>query len=247
MGGPQLENGYLKIANEIFDHFAHFRIPGEVRLVVDAVIRKTYGYQKKVDRISNSQLIEMTGLDKGNLSRSLSSAIEHKIVVRDGGQLSFNKNINEWVPYTKVVKSDNSEKLSKATTVVVRKDNKKLSKKRDTKYNKDNIQKKKSPDPRVKELLDAYQEHIVYPIGNWGKEGRAAKRLIDIGYTKEDVIGCYDALKEQPFWSVRTVDLNVVLTNIGVWKQRNTPIESNGYSVDEYYKMLEGGRNERGG
>jgi len=31
---PQLEDGYVKIANEIFDHLCWFRIPGELRLLM---------------------------------------------------------------------------------------------------------------------------------------------------------------------------------------------------------------------
>jgi hypothetical protein len=46
---PQLENGYVKIANELWDALCRTRIPGECRQVLDAIIRS---WNKKADQIS---------------------------------------------------------------------------------------------------------------------------------------------------------------------------------------------------
>ena len=51
---PQIENGYTRIANEILDTLCMFSIPGECMQVLNCILRKTYGYQKKEDRISNN-------------------------------------------------------------------------------------------------------------------------------------------------------------------------------------------------
>ncbi len=91
MANPQLEDGHTKIANEIMDALCRFRIPGEIRLVLDSIIRKTYGWHKKSDDISNSQLCEATGLKKGNVSRSLSKLITHNLVVRTDNCLALQK------------------------------------------------------------------------------------------------------------------------------------------------------------
>jgi phage replication O-like protein O len=48
---PQKEHGYTPIANEIYDAFVRTRISGEARQVLDCIIRKTYGYNKKEDKI----------------------------------------------------------------------------------------------------------------------------------------------------------------------------------------------------
>lgn len=129
---PQYEDGYTKIANEILDHLCSFRIPGEVRQVVDAIIRKTYGYGKKEDRVAHSQLLELTKQDKGNLSRSLSKAMEHKLVVKYDNKLAFNKDYEQWVPFVRVVISDKKESVVISATPVVISDNKLLSKVTDT-------------------------------------------------------------------------------------------------------------------
>lgn len=96
---PQLENGYVKIANEIMDALCRFRMSGEVRQVVDCVLRKTYGWNKKEDWIAQSQIVEMTGLSKGSVSRELSKAITHKIVIVHDNQLKLNKNYKEWIGF----------------------------------------------------------------------------------------------------------------------------------------------------
>jgi len=147
MANPQKENGYIAIATELYEAMISFRIPGECEQVVKAIFRKTYGYNKKEDSISNSQFVEMTKLDKSNISRSLVKLIKNKVVVktdnkkRTGNVYKINKDYQEWIPF--VVRSDNKKKskkllskrkplLSGATTVVVRSDNKLLSEVTDT-------------------------------------------------------------------------------------------------------------------
>lgn len=134
MANPQRERGHTDIANEVMEALCKFRIPGELRQVVDVVIRKTWGWHKKEDWISNSQFVEMTGMRKGNVSRSLSKAITHCLVIKSDNGYRFNKNYNEWIPFDRIV-------IKKATKVI-KSDNKLLSKVRDTKENKETIQKK---------------------------------------------------------------------------------------------------------
>lgn len=64
MASPQLEDGYLKIANEIQDAFCQTKVSGAERQVIDCIVRKTYGWGKKEDRISISQLMDLTKLAK---------------------------------------------------------------------------------------------------------------------------------------------------------------------------------------
>lgn len=155
MANPQKENGYTAIANELFEAIIAFRIPGEIRQVFDAILRKTYGYNKKEDAIANSQLVLLTGMKKGNVSRSLSRLIVSKLVIKtdnsygSGNLLKINKDYSQWIPF--VIKSDNKKKLSKRKpklskqiTEVIQNDNKPLSELMDTKDKtilKDTIQK----------------------------------------------------------------------------------------------------------
>jgi len=85
------------------------------------IIRKTYGYGKKEDSISNSQFCKSTGLDKSNICRAISGLIEKRLVVKkDNNKISsyqLNKHYAQWKVLSKkttVVKSDNPV-LSKVT------------------------------------------------------------------------------------------------------------------------------------
>lgn len=51
-------------------------------LVLDAIVRKTYGWWKEVDAIANSQLIEMTGLSEQTIRRSIKWLLKNKIIGR---------------------------------------------------------------------------------------------------------------------------------------------------------------------
>lgn len=71
MANPQLENGYIRIASELFDALMRVSIPPASRCVFDAIIRKTYGFNKKKDVIPISQLMSMTGIPRSNVCRAL--------------------------------------------------------------------------------------------------------------------------------------------------------------------------------
>lgn len=82
MAKPQLENGYLKIANELFDAIIKFRIPGECRQVFDAIMRLTYGYNKKMDFVPHSQLANLTGLDRRVIHRAICKLEKHRLITK---------------------------------------------------------------------------------------------------------------------------------------------------------------------
>jgi len=132
---PQLENGYVKIANEIMDALSKYRIPGEQMQCLLFLLRKTYGYNKLCDRISNSQYVVATGIKKPNVNRALNGLIEKNIVIKKDNEYiptyQFNKNYKTWKVLSKKITAQS----------VIKKDNNLLSKKIPTKDNstKDNI------------------------------------------------------------------------------------------------------------
>jgi len=81
--------------------------------------RKTYGWQKKEDWISNSQILEETGIALPNITRTIKSLVGKKILTRNGKKVGVNKNYEEWVVEWR--------RLSHQTTKVISPDNQKLS------------------------------------------------------------------------------------------------------------------------
>jgi len=104
-GSPQCENGYTRIANELLEALAKIRIPGEANQILMAVMRQTYGFCKKTDRISISKFIEITGLSRQSVQRGTSKLIEMNILRKnaDGFIASYeiNKHFNTWKPSAK--------------------------------------------------------------------------------------------------------------------------------------------------
>jgi len=69
--------------------------------VLWAIWRKTYGWHKKADWIANSTLVEMTGISKGHISRTIKELKMRNIVTNSGNKLAFNKDYQQWreLPY----------------------------------------------------------------------------------------------------------------------------------------------------
>lgn len=96
MVSPQKENGYTPIANEIMEQLCKINLSSYQSRLLFAVWRKTYGYNKKEDWLSNSQLVELTGLKKQHVSRAKKELIERKLVTSTGDKIQFNKCYSQW-------------------------------------------------------------------------------------------------------------------------------------------------------
>lgn len=109
MGNPQLDDGHTRIANELYEAIINFPFTGPQYKVVLSIIRKTYGFNKKADRVAQSVLSEMTGLAKPNVCRVMKQLRQMKVVLIDDSKMShlveFNKRYKEW---EKRYQSDNS-------------------------------------------------------------------------------------------------------------------------------------------
>lgn len=103
MASPQLENGFLRIANEIAEALMRTNLSGYQSRILWAVWRKTYGFGKKDDWMSNSQLSSMTGLRKQHVSRTVKELVDRKIVTKSGYKISFNKDYTQWRELPKLV------------------------------------------------------------------------------------------------------------------------------------------------
>lgn len=135
---PQLENGHLRVANELMEAIARTRIPGEARQVFDVIIRKTYGFNKKNDRISLSQFCLATGIKKPRVCRAILKLIAMNLIIKKGNgtccSYAINKDFDEWNPLPKKIT------LPKKGTSVTQKGNNR-SPKRDIQKTKDTITK----------------------------------------------------------------------------------------------------------
>lgn len=106
MANPQAENGFVRIATAIMDRLCKMRIPGEARQVLDFIIRKTWGFQKKSDIIALSQFVAGTGIRKQAIIRARVTLLQMNLIVTEKGNAlglsySFQKDYDLWKPLPK--------------------------------------------------------------------------------------------------------------------------------------------------
>lgn len=97
--GPQVEDGYTRIANDLLEQVmaAPFTLR-ELRVVM-AVVRLTYGWNRKQARVTGGLLAKLTGLPDTIAAKVLSGLIAKNVVLRHGGSrspISLNKHAEEW-------------------------------------------------------------------------------------------------------------------------------------------------------
>ena len=97
--GPQLENGYTKIADAILENIAKSKLNGTQFRILMIVWRSTYGWGKKSYSLSVSYLAEATGINKQQIKRELSAMIDDGVLIEVKApsfnttrEIQFNKN-----------------------------------------------------------------------------------------------------------------------------------------------------------
>lgn len=105
MKTPQCEDGFTKIANELLDAILRHNFSKRELNIVLAVIRKTYGFNKKMDDISLSQLAKITGIQPQHISTSVRELVAKKVFLKQEGRyaqsIGLNKQYNEWMGFPK--------------------------------------------------------------------------------------------------------------------------------------------------
>lgn len=170
MTSPQVENGYTKIANEIVDQFQRLHLSGNEWKVLWVVVRKTYGWKKKEDRISLTQFQNLTSLSRPSVSEAINKLVGKKVLaVNKEGSINvyaFNKLYTEWASSEnptrdKIVGKTLLPSREKGTSLVGKKEPKLVGKKEHTKEKKETITKETITKERSKDvalLIDLFSK-----------------------------------------------------------------------------------------
>ena len=163
MASPQKEDGHVEIANEIIEILAMTYLSSYESQVLWAIFRKTYGWQKKEDWITNTQLSRMTNIKECHISRTMKKLIKRNMVIKNGKKISFQKDYDKWEKIPIQVTNKNIPKQDKKIPIQVTKDThsgiKKIPIQVDTKETKETttketIQKKENTFLLIKEIVD---------------------------------------------------------------------------------------------
>jgi len=117
MASPQTENGYTKIANELLEQIVATPLPDNEHRMLLFIIRKTYGYNKKEDRISLTQFEKALKRSRPVVSKTLKNLKARNIVVATPLlTLKFNKDWETWVVDTPLLVKNKKHPSSYAPT-----------------------------------------------------------------------------------------------------------------------------------
>ncbi|MFM0306251.1 replication protein [Paraburkholderia sp. RL17-383-BIF-A] len=93
--GAQLEDGYMRVANELQRAITWARLTAYQRCILDVVMWQTYGYNKLVDDIARTQFAEETGIDPSDVRRTIEQLVEMNIITRGEGRYAKSYSVNK--------------------------------------------------------------------------------------------------------------------------------------------------------
>jgi len=227
MTNVQVENGYLMLANELWDALVKIRLSGEERQVFDFIIRKTWGYKKKEDIISLSQFGEATGgMKKPSVIRAIKNLLEKNMITKNGGSYGINKDYDKWTPLAKKlmpIVSKNAKSVSNIANTISKNANKSLAKllptkdiykETITKENNTNVLEKSFGNQEINELHIYLKEKLGLEVLDKTVQinrNFANLCLKKFGFEKTKL--AIDASSMSPFWRTKVTNFQSLYYN----------------------------------
>jgi phage replication O-like protein O len=90
------DDGFMRVANELTDQLLLADLTARQLKIMLAVMRKTYGFNKSMDRITNTQIAAMTGIHHTHVCSSKRQLIERGFLVQGGSKVGINKYVSMW-------------------------------------------------------------------------------------------------------------------------------------------------------
>jgi len=167
---PQAENGHIDIAHELAEAFYKLQLSGNQWRLLWVILRQSYGWKKKQDRISLTFFKKRTGLDRRNISRELKELVLRHIIVKNDDtyiiSYGLQKDYRKWIykPLSKMttvfknIKHNQREKSKVSSKMTVGEiDNKVSSKMTPT---KETIQKKIIPTEILSQIFELEKKYL---------------------------------------------------------------------------------------
>ncbi|EIX6331470.1 replication protein [Salmonella enterica subsp. enterica] len=108
-----LDDGYARLSNMLLEAYSGADLTKRHFKVLLAILRKTYGWNKPMDRITDSQLSEITKLPVKRCNEAKLELVRMNIIKQQGGMSGPNKNISEWrIPQNEGISLKTGDKTS---------------------------------------------------------------------------------------------------------------------------------------
>ena len=92
-----LDDGYTRLANMLLEEYAGADLTKRQFKVLLAVLRLTYGWNKPMDRIANSQIAQIARLPEKRVSEARVQLVGMNLLTQVGRSIGPNKNTAEWL------------------------------------------------------------------------------------------------------------------------------------------------------
>lgn len=91
-----LDDGYARLSNTLLAEYSGADLTKRQFKVLLAILRKTYGWNKPMDRISDAQIAEIAKLPVKRCNEAKLELVRMGIIKQQGGMFGPNPNISEW-------------------------------------------------------------------------------------------------------------------------------------------------------
>ncbi len=95
MANPQPDK-FTKISNELLEAIIRTYMSNYEHRIFWLIVRKTYGYNKKSDWISQTQIVEETGIRKQHVSRTIKKLYNKNMIMKIENKLAIQKDYDLW-------------------------------------------------------------------------------------------------------------------------------------------------------
>ena len=94
--GRKIKYEFTALPNKMYEALIKLKLPLYDRAIFDTIARKTFGYHVPERWIAWSKFVEMTGIDKRHISRSIKSLIRKGIIDKNGKIYSIQPDLTKW-------------------------------------------------------------------------------------------------------------------------------------------------------
>jgi phage replication O-like protein O len=200
MANPQLQNGYTKVANELLDAICKIPLSRYESQVFWYIIRKTYGFNKKEDWITQTQITMDTGILKQNVSRTISKLKDRKMILRNGKLIGIQKDYEIWKSNLNGLQKKSSKKITKVIKIDYKSNQNRLPQKKKENiniYHEDSLQIEMSRYFYMKlKEFNPYMHKVSYQ--EWGDH--IDKMLNTDKIMPDDIYAVMDWCVKDKFW-----------------------------------------------
>lgn len=91
------DNGYYRVANELGFALCKAQLSDREGRLVQAVMIKTFGFNKSMDWICNGQLNDITGIKQTHISDIKKGLVARNILIVKGKKIGINPVVSEWL------------------------------------------------------------------------------------------------------------------------------------------------------